>query len=66
MSEQDLLDALAFGHGYIRELIRIQRELIEEAGRPKVEIAPGTIDPALTSAVEELAIERIITANRTG
>jgi len=65
ISEKDLLDALAFGQRHIRELIRIQRELIEKVGPAKIEIESEDVDPDLLKAVKKLAGRRIAAANRT-
>jgi polyribonucleotide nucleotidyltransferase len=65
ISEQDLLKALAFGHQHIRDLIRMQRELIEKVGPAKIEVESQVVDPALLKAVKELADRRIADANRT-
>ena len=65
VSEKDLLDALAFGQRHIRELIRIQRELIEKVGPAKIEVKPEIVDPALSKAVKKLAGRRIAEVNRS-
>ena len=65
ISESDLLEALQFGHQYIRQLVELQDELVEKMGKPKLEIETQEKDPALLAAIVELAAERISEANST-
>lgn len=65
ISEADLLEALRFGHDYIKQLVALQLEFMEKAGKPKIEIEVAEIDPALPAAVAELAAARVAEANRT-
>ena len=65
IAEQDLVDALAFGHGCIAELVELQERLVAEVGKEKVVIEVAGADPELVSAVAELAQERIAEANRS-
>ena len=65
ISEAELLEALKFGHGYIRQLVELQNELVKLVGREKLEFEPRAVDPELVAAVEELAAERTAAANRT-
>lgn len=65
ISEADLLEALKFGHQFIKRLVVFQNELVEAAGKEKLKLEPKEVDPQLTQAVEELASARIHAANRT-
>jgi len=65
ISEAELLEALQFGHRYIQDLVALQEELVEKAGKPKIELETEETDPELPAAVEELAATRIGEANRT-
>ncbi|MFA6108909.1 MAG: polyribonucleotide nucleotidyltransferase [Candidatus Latescibacterota bacterium] len=65
ISEADLLEALRFGHHYIKQLVALQLEFMEKAGKPKIEIEVAEVDPALPAAVAELAAARVAEANRT-
>ncbi|HUI09797.1 MAG TPA: polyribonucleotide nucleotidyltransferase [Bacteroidota bacterium] len=49
ISEQDMLAALEFAHGYIREMCRVQSELAREIGRAK------RVPPELGSKAELMA-----------
>ena len=64
ISEQDLVDALAFAHEQIRELVGLQEKLIAEVGKDKLEFAVEEVDPELVNAVADAAKERIHEANR--
>ena len=65
VAEEDLLEALRFGHHYIKQLVALQVEFMEKAGKPKIEIEVAEVDPALPAAVHELAAARVAEANRT-
>jgi len=60
IAEEQMLEALAFGHEQCRRLARIQQELAREAGKPQwVFDAEAGADPALESRVRELAGAKI-------
>ena len=64
ISEQELVDALAFGHQHIVELVGVQQELIAAVGKEKILIEADEVDAELLAAVSELAADRIKEANR--
>ncbi|MCI0548930.1 MAG: polyribonucleotide nucleotidyltransferase [Candidatus Rokubacteria bacterium] len=55
-SEEDVLEALAFGHEQCKQIARMQREFLERAAKPRwaLPAAPAG-DPALDARVQELA-----------
>ncbi len=55
VSEEDMLEALMFGHEAIKELIQIQEEVIDEIGEEKMEYDHLVIDEELKSTIENLA-----------
>ena len=57
--EADLLAALRVGHEGVRELIAIQRDLLEGHSVPDMEWTAIEPDAELRSRVEELAFERV-------
>lgn len=65
IAEQVLVDALAFGHERIVELVELQKQLGAQVGKEKIVIETEEADPALVQAVAELARERIAEANRS-
>lgn len=64
VSEQDLVDALAFGHEHIKDLVIMQEKLVAEVGKEKIKIEPDEVDTELVAAVGELVSDRIKEANR--
>ncbi len=64
VSEQDLVDALAFGHEHIKDLVAMQEKLVAEVGKEKIKIEPDEVDTELVAAVGELVSDRIKEANR--
>lgn len=65
ISEQDMLDALAFGHEAIKKICQVQRELAQEVGKPKRVVTPKEIPAELIADVESLATEKIRSAAHT-
>jgi polyribonucleotide nucleotidyltransferase len=63
--EEVIAEGLLVAHEGIRELIRIQRELLDEVGRqPEMTWAPKLPDAVLKERVESLAAERVAAAMR--
>jgi len=61
--EELMLEAIAFGHEHCRRLVRIQRELVERAGKPRWPFDPDAgRDPELEARVRELALPRLAEA----
>ena len=65
VSEEDVLEALKFGHEHIVKLIELQEELIQQAGKEKMDFGSPQVDADLEAAVRELAAERVTAANHT-
>ena len=63
-SEEDMLEALMFGHEAIKELIAFQEEIIEAVGVPKMEYETLEISDELKEEVRGLATEEINRALR--
>ena len=64
VSEQDMLDALMFGHEAIKELISFEEEIIKEIGVEKMEYPKLEIDDNLKQEVDEFCRDRIDTSLR--
>ena len=62
VSEADMLEGIKFAHDGIKQLIDIQRELLEGHSVPDMEWTPQTPDADLKKTVEELAAARVIEA----
>ncbi|MBI4726680.1 polyribonucleotide nucleotidyltransferase [candidate division TA06 bacterium] len=63
VSEAEIIEAIEFGHKYIKQIIALQQELVGLCGKPKrqVEIAP--VNQALLEKVKTLTIDKIQAAN---
>ena len=59
VSEQDMIAALKFGHPYIKEIIALEKEIIQEFSAQKMEIIPPEIPSDLLPKVNEFAREKI-------
>ncbi|HET6420344.1 MAG TPA: polyribonucleotide nucleotidyltransferase [Geobacteraceae bacterium] len=64
VSEEDMLNAVFFGHESIQPILKAQEELRLKAGVQKREIASIVIDEALQARVSDLAYSRIKDAVR--
>ena len=59
IAEEQMLEALAFGHERCKELTRIQKELVARAAKPRWVYEPAGADPALQARVKELASAKV-------
>jgi polyribonucleotide nucleotidyltransferase len=50
--EAEILDALDIAHGEIKKLCRIQHELAEKAGKPKIAVEVPQVDPDLYEQIK--------------
>jgi polyribonucleotide nucleotidyltransferase len=63
VSEEQMLEAIAFGHEQCKRLARMQKELAAEAGKPRWTFDPTAgKDPALIARVRELATAKLTAA----
>ena len=62
VSEEDMLDALMFGHEAIKELIAFEEQIIEEVGEEKKEYPIVVVDDEINSKVRDLITVRMINA----
>jgi polyribonucleotide nucleotidyltransferase len=63
VSEEQLLEALAFGHEQCKQLVRIQKDLASQAAKPRWAFnAAAEADPALEAKVIELATAKMVQA----
>jgi len=53
VSEEDMLEALMFGHEAIKELCAIQEDIISEIGIPKIEVELAKLDENIVKEVSE-------------
>ncbi len=59
ISEEQMLEALAFGHERCKELARIQKDLVARAAKPRWAFEAAGVDPALQARVKELASAKV-------
>lgn len=63
--EEQMLEAILFGHETIKEIVAFQERIREEVGKPKMEVQLHTPDPELSKAVREYATQDLIQAIKT-
>ena len=62
VDEAVILEAIAYGHEYIKRLIDLQNELVVKAGQPKSEVELHQVSPELLEEVRKRASEEISNA----
>jgi polyribonucleotide nucleotidyltransferase len=65
ISEEAMLDAIAFGHAACKKLARAQGELVQRAGKPRWTVDTAARDAELKARVESLAAGKLATALAT-
>lgn len=64
VSEEDMLEALMFGHEAVKELCEFQKTIIKEIGLPKMEYEKLDITDELREEVKSLASDKLDSAMR--
>ena len=64
VSEEDMLQALMFGHDAVKELCEFQEKIIAEVGQPKMEYEVLEITDELKQEVRSLSEDKLNTAMR--
>jgi len=59
IAEDDLIAALEFGHNHIKETVAIQKELMTECGKLKMEIVVEQADENLINQIHQIAEPRV-------
>lgn len=62
VSEEDMLEALMFGHESIKELIDFENIIIEEIGKPKKEYPIIKVDDEINSKVRDIITVKMVNA----
>ncbi|MBN8234496.1 polyribonucleotide nucleotidyltransferase [Halobacillus kuroshimensis] len=65
VSEEDMLEAIMFGHEEIKRLVAFQEEIVAAAGREKMEVKLFDLDAELKAKVEEQAKASLVDAIKT-
>ncbi len=63
--EERMVDAIMFGHGFIKEIVQLQRELLQKCSKEKHPIPPLKINMALLEDVKKKYYTRIADKNQT-
>jgi polyribonucleotide nucleotidyltransferase len=63
--EEKMVDAIMFGHAFIKEIVQLQRELLVKCGKEKQPIPPLKIDTALVEEIKKKYYSRILERNLT-
>ncbi len=64
VTEEDLIEALLFGHGHIKTVIEKIEELKAACGKEKFEYVPYVVDEPLAAKVKQLVGDRLAEFNR--
>ena len=62
VSEDDMLDALMFGHEEIKRLVAFEEEIVKAIGKPKMEVSLFSIPEEITNAVNDFAKADLVAA----
>ena len=62
VSEEEMLEALMFGHEAVKELCTIEEDIISEIGEPKIEVTLASIPEELSTEVNNDIKEKMIEA----
>ena len=62
VSEDDMLEALMFGHDEIKRLVAFEEEIVKAIGKEKMEVSLFAIPEEVVKAVEEFAKEDLVKA----
>ncbi len=62
VSEEDMIEAIMFGHEAIKELVKFQEEIRHEVGIPKIEVELAKLDDDLVNEVSEFATDKMLNA----
>ncbi|MBM4055990.1 MAG: polyribonucleotide nucleotidyltransferase [Planctomycetes bacterium] len=63
--EEMMVDAIMFGHSYIKEIVKLQQQLIEKCGKVKQSVAPSKINKNLTEEIKRKYYSTIAEKNFT-
>lgn len=56
VSEDEMLEAIAFAEGHIKQIVKVQEELIARVGKQKIEFPEERVDENLAVKVKEIAL----------
>jgi len=62
VSEEDMVEAIMFGHEAILELVKFQEDIRREVGIPKIEVELAVLDDELVREVSDFAKDKMLFA----
>ena len=65
VSEEEMIEAILFGHEAIQPVIKIQEELVKACGKTKREILPPAENKTLNKKIEKIALPKVQKALQT-
>ena len=63
--EERMVDAIMFGHAFIKEIVQLQKELLEKCGKAKQSIPPLKINEELLEDIKKKYYNKILERNQT-
>lgn len=63
--EEQMVDAIMFGHAFIKEIVWLQKELLAKCGKEKQHVPPLKLDMALLDEIKEKYYSEILEKNQT-
>jgi len=63
ISEEDVLSAIQYAHGVIKDIVGIQNELVKECGNKKREVAEPVVNTDLHSKIDEVIKDDYVKLN---
>ncbi|MCF6156465.1 MAG: polyribonucleotide nucleotidyltransferase [Candidatus Brocadia sp.] len=63
--EDRMVDAIMFGHAFIKEIVQLQKELLAKCGKEKQPIPPVKLDRVLLEEIKEKYYSQILEKNQT-
>lgn len=63
--EEEVLDAIMFGHEEIKKIVAFIEEIVAEVGKPKMEVALKTVPEDIDAAVRAFAVDKMHQAIKT-
>lgn len=62
ISEEDMLEAILFGHEEIKRMVSSIEEFVAVAGKPKMKVTLHTVDPQIVALVRDFATDKLHSA----
>lgn len=64
VTEEDMLEAIMFGHEAIKKIVALQEQFAIDAGKPKMEVKLHAVDGQVNEEVRAFAADRLVEAIR--